>query len=331
MVQAPPLERYYETFGMAPEAMLDPYYSVQPDEWHPLKHFEIDRGANREKQHVALFSGYDHSYDPNDRLLNDTLDAVRYITKHFGTANLAANLEGRSRHPSLHLGDRAIFGAFGELGLMEAHLLLAGVPKQNLKWPEPPREVINEVAQSFDSPIPTLWYLMLRKVPQLIDYRVSPSYPYTWLFLCYEEYKSQVDLSGIPEQAYYPSTLMDLWNEQHTPDQQMAPGQEASPELVAVLRAETTLLPCLLVPEDERNDVQKVAVAFNMQRQEGWAASLDYDLEANKNTLLASGRMHTMVIEKWLHKRFAGQVQLVTEAEAPFTSGGLSTYNQYNG
>jgi hypothetical protein len=295
------LETYQTTFGIPPEALLDAYENIGPEDWSPIKHYETYASPDT-KQHIFFFASYNHSCLPNSPVVEQAREASDYVVRQVGVkrlGSLAVNVEGRVRKPPKLSLERFPMEIYGELGAFEAGLRERGITDENIKAPEPKKEVVQKMAQDV-GPLPMLAYLIFRQLPQIMENSAADKYPFTQLHILSYKYIHQYDLPLMRDPS---RRIATMWNERHPPELRMVPGVPVTPELIAALRDETTLLPCLKIPEHERSAVHHAAVSFNMERQVGYVHALAADLARRQHVVFAMGRMHVLALCQWLQTK----------------------------
>ena len=295
--------QYQEVFGASPEEVIGPEYNraTRPEHWSRVNIYTFQRLGAESVQQVVLFSGYEHTFNKEDSLLSATQQLAKYVLDTTRRDTLQVRIEGSPKKP---VGpDEDVFSGFGELGLLESKLRQAGMQEPALRWIEPTKEDVQTFAKMHGL-IETLWYLTLRELPQQIDGGWQFPYAATLLYLLHGRKADMLDMSSVFPESYDSLRMRADWNNRYPKMLQLHPGRP-SPEVVAALRRETTLMPALAVPAEERSVLQNTTILFNMMRQLTFQEEVCHEIEAGNDVLFAAGRPHHIAMAKKVEREFA--------------------------
>lgn len=283
--------------GLEPETMLAGSLEDQLRQEPPGKRSICERflfgshmdGSLQQATLIGLGEHKMHSLFPEtrnawDRIMAGTLRLDR----------LTVFVEGRVRYPDINLSDEEIFNEYEEPGLLEAFARRAGVT--DIRDPEPDAGVLVELAEEYgyDAVNDYLYERLYRQWSQLSEEK-RPNF-------------SVYAIDTVPKK-YYDAVLLKypfmdtpggfgvLGSLRRLRDRFPGLPQEGaipvSDELVKITLDDTTHVPILQgVPEERRNRIQKVAVAYNYERDVAYINAVIDTVADGRDVAFIAGSPH---------------------------------------
>jgi hypothetical protein len=283
---------HYEPQTMLAGIKADAIHEVPLDERTISHQYYLGRRDDGTKQWITVFGGGKHRLDSLFEQTRNAWDGVR--TKTSRLDRLTVFVEGRVRNPSIDLTDKQIFEEHSEIGLFEVHARRAGVT--DIRNPEPHFNVLMELADEYgyDAVNDYLYERLYRQWRQLPESNRQNFATYAILHIPREYYP---ELEKRRPYAIGPEGLTIIGTYERLrgrfPDIPQEGALPATDELVDRTLKDTTHAPILQdVPEERRTRIQKVAVAYNYERDVAYVNAIMGAVAEGKDVAIIAHRDH---------------------------------------